>query len=194
MFLGSDSLEESLRAVGELLQAVNAKASVVVVGGATLNILGMVARTTQDVDVIAQAYRDESGSLKLAHADPFSKPLQAAIATVARDYGLPGNWMNAAVGKQWSLGLPPWIEKDITWRNYANLEVGLVGRRTLIALKLFAAADRDPSSVHTQDLLQLEATDDELAEAAAWVKTQDGSPEFPPIVETVVEHVKQRRH
>lgn len=45
----------------------------------------------------------------------------------------------------------------------------------MIALKLFAAIDRGPRSVHMQDLLRLEPSDEELESAAAWVGTQDAS-------------------
>lgn len=163
------------------------------VGGATLNLLGIVSRTTRDVDVIAQAYRDTEGVLRLVHAEPFPQALERAIVTVARDLGLDAEWMNAAVGKQWSQGLPPGIEHDLQWRRYGALHVGLVGRRTLVALKLFAAVDQGPRSVHMQDLLALAPGDAELDEAAAWVETQDGSSVFPQLVRQALEHVRQHR-
>lgn len=34
-------------------------------------------------------------------------------------------------------------------------------------------------------------TADELDAAAAWVRAQDASPEFPPILDTVVRHVRK---
>ncbi len=82
------------------------------------------------------------------------------------------------------------MTEDITWRNYGGgLDVGLVGRRTLIALKLFAAADGGPGSVHTQDLVALQPTPAELASAAEWVRTQDEAPEWTFLVEEVCRHV-----
>ena len=50
-------LEAALRALGELLAAADEPAAVVVVGGATLNLLGVVRRATNDVDVIARVSR-----------------------------------------------------------------------------------------------------------------------------------------
>jgi hypothetical protein len=193
VFTDSRGLDAALGAVGDLLAADGEPVDVVVVGGATLNLLGIVSRTTRDVDVIAQAYRDAGGTLRLAHAEPFPDALERAIATVARDLGLDRDWMNAAVGKQWSQGLPPGIEQDLEWRRYGALHVGLVGRRTLIALKLFAAVDQGPRSVHMQDLATLAPGDGELEDAAAWVVTQDGSPLFPHLVQQAVEHVRQHR-
>lgn len=74
-----------------------------------------------------------------------------------------------------------------------GLQVGLVGRRTLIALKLFAAVDPSPRSVHAQDLIALWPSDEELTEATAWVETQDASEHFPALVAEMVEHVRSRR-
>ena len=51
--LTPDWLEELLNAVGSHLEAQKAEAAIVVVGGATLSVLGIVDRTTKDVDVIA---------------------------------------------------------------------------------------------------------------------------------------------
>jgi hypothetical protein len=130
--------------------------------------------------------------LHLSPAEPFSDSLRTAIRTVARDFGLPPNWMNAEVGAQWVHGLPPWILEDITWRTYGNLHVGLVGRRTLIALKLFAAVDSGPRSVHAQDLLALTPTGAEWDESRRWVATQDAYEGFPAMIDQMIEHV--RRH
>lgn len=192
-FRDTGGIDTALSAVGDLLGAEGVPIDIVVVGGATLNLLGIVHRTTRDVDVIARAYRDNEGALHLANAEPFPEVLERAIQTVARDLGLDRDWMNAAVGKQWSQGLPPGIEDDLQWRPYGALHVGLVGRRTLIALKLFAAVDQGPRSVHMQDLMTLAPSDGELAHAAEWVVTQDGSSLFPRMVEQAVEHVRQHR-
>jgi hypothetical protein len=185
-------IETALAATGDLLRAVGEEISIVVVGGATMNLLGIVRRSTNDVDVIARAFRDDEGSLSLCQAEPFPASLQTAIRTVARDFGLPANWMNAEVGAQWVHGLPPRILEDITWRTYGNLHVGLVGRGTLIALKLFAAVDSGPRSVHVQDLLAVAPTDAEWEESRRWVSTQDAYDGFLALVDEMIEHV--RRH
>lgn len=76
------------------------------------------------------------------------------------------------------------------WRRYGTLAVGIVGRRDLIFLKLYAAADSmGPASVHYRDLLALSPGEGELQAAADWVCTQDASPEFHRILNEVVQHV-----
>src|SRR5690606_25915336 len=120
--------------------------------------------------------------------------LVRAIRTVARDLGLSDDWMNAVIEAQWLRGLPPGLAEDTTWRNYGDgLDVGLVGRRTLIHLKLFASVDRGPTSVHAQDLIALRPTNEEWKGAATWVLTQDASPGWGSLVTEAIEHVEQHR-
>jgi hypothetical protein len=194
MLMVTQVLDPALSAVGELLEREHTKVALVVVGGATLNLLGLIDRATQDVDVIARA-ADPIGAVpaRLTPPDPLPDVLQRAIVRVARDFGLAPDWINTAIGRQWSQGLPPWLPHDITWRRYGGLHVGLVGRRTLVALKLFATVDQSVRSVHAQDLLALAPSDEELGEAAEWVATQDASDSFPRLVTEVVEHVRAHR-
>jgi hypothetical protein len=187
----SDLLSELLHAVGDHLAAEGCEASIVVVGGASLNLLGIVERATHDVDVIARASGvDGPDPVGLHPGQPLPEALSRAVRKVARDYSLREDWLNAEVSSQWSQGLPPTLPQDIEWRKFGALDVGLVGRRTLIALKLFAAADRGPRSVHLQDLRALAPTQDELDEAKEWVLTQDASPLFPRMVTGAIEHVR----
>ena len=175
-------LEEALSALGELLAADGERARLIAVGGAALRLQGLVERTTTDVDVIARP--DGQG---VQHPEPLPPAVVRAMAAVARDLGLPADWLNTEIAAQWRTGLPPGLADDLTWRRFGGLSLGLVGRRTLIALKLFAAVDRGPRSVHFQDLLALRPTRAELEEAAAWVETQDASTDFGEMVGQVVE-------
>ncbi|HET6567326.1 MAG TPA: DUF6036 family nucleotidyltransferase, partial [Rhodothermales bacterium] len=161
--LTRNEIDTLLQAVGELLEAEDEHISIVIVGGASLNLLGLVPRTTQDVDVIARVQpTDDPGASILVHPDPMPESLVRAIQTVARDFSLPSDWMNTEIAAQWLQGLPPTLPEDITWRTYGALRVGLAGRQTLITLKLFASADRGPTSVHYQDLVRLQPNDEEL--------------------------------
>ena len=93
---------------------------------------------------------------------------------------------------QWHAGLPPGLETRVTWELYGALWVGLVDRYDLIFFKLFAAADSaGPKSVHYQDLIALNPSAAELSEAVKWVGTQDASPDFPRIIQQVVNHARK---
>jgi hypothetical protein len=85
--------------------------------------------------------------------------------------------------------LPESLSESIEWRWYGGLEVGFAGREPLIALKLFAAVDRDRRSVHYQDLVALEPSAEELNRAARWVKPQDTGASFSELVDQVVHSV-----
>lgn len=181
--------ERLFRALGDLLSAEGAQFQLVVVGGVAMALGGFTQRTTLDVDVIALA---DAGQSKLRSADPLPEELERLVRKVARDFGLPNDWLNGAVSAQLAHGLPPGLVEGLTWHRFGGLHIGLAGRRALIALKLFAAADQGPRSKHVSDLTDLAPTHAEWEEATAWVKGQDVAPEFPGIVEGVVQHVIAR--
>lgn len=183
-------IERALTAVGELLAAEGQTAAVVIVGGAALNLLGIVRRATRDVDVLAVA---DSSAGRLRPPSPLPDQLRKAIATVSRDFDLPADWLNTDVGGQWETGLPPGLDGRVDWRRYGGLSVGIADRRDLIFLKLYAAADDvGPESVHFQDLLALSPTPEELNSAARWVRAQDPSAEFGSTLDKVLRHARAR--
>jgi hypothetical protein len=174
------------RTVGERLNHVGEPCSIVILGGAAMNLLSLVDRPTIDVDVLARA--DEAGII--AHPDPLPEALRMAIAAVARDQGLIDSWMNTTVADQWRFGLPPGLAERITWRAFGGLKVGIVSRVDLVCFKLYASADQTgPDNVHVRDLLALKPSSEELDWAAAWVREQDPSPAFHDVVAKVVSHV-----
>lgn len=177
-----------LETLGDHLAYAGTTVSIVVVGGAALALRGWVQRTTQDVDVLAMV--DEAGAWS---RPAFPPALVDAAERVRRDHGLPADWLNDAVARQWAAGPPISMGQDVEWREFGALRVGIAGRAALIALKLFAAVDCGQRSVHCQDLLALAPSREELEAAAEWVRTQDAAPEWPRVVEEVVDHVCARR-
>jgi hypothetical protein len=194
-FLDAAEVGRALTLVGELLAAEGQEYAVAILGGAALNLLGIVERTTTDVDVLAFATPNpggppEPGTLH-EPPSPLPEPLERAVRTVARDLELDTHWLNTGPALQWRSGLPPGLERRVRWRRYTALWVGVVGRYDLVFFKLFAAADSSgPKSVHYQDLLALRPSREEFDAAAAWVRTQDASPEFAEILNRVIAHVR----
>jgi hypothetical protein len=190
----SADIELALLRVGELLAAAGEPQVIVIVGGAALGLLGIVARATRDVDILAFAKPRGRGAWTLVPPPaPLPESLAAAIRTVGRDSGLADDWLNTGPALQWKQGLPPGLVTRVEWRQYAALRVGIVGRKDLIWLKLYAAADDRPDGRHVRDLAALKPTDAELEEAAAWVKRQDAAPAFPGLVDEVVNYVRAQR-
>ena len=186
------SLLAAIEALGEILGSQGDSVAIVVVGGTAMIAQGFVARATRDVDIIAIGKDSAEGRQRsIEPPDPLPEPLVQAISRVARDFNLPADWMNTTAGLQWGTGLPPGFADRIHWRRYGGLSLGLADRHDLILMKLYAAADSEgPTSVHYQDLLALKPTHDELDAAAIWVRSQDTSPEFSPILDKVVEQAK----
>jgi hypothetical protein len=185
-------IERVFAALGELLAAEGMEFGVVVLGGAALNLLGIVERTTRDVDVLAITSSTlEDGLLSLTPPEPLPEPLKRAIDRVARDFRLPEDWVDTTMGLQLQTGLPPGLERRIHWSRYGGLVVGLVDRYDLIYFKLYAAADSGgPASVHYQDLIALRPSSIELQEAAKWVRKQDPSAGFSILLEQVMERLR----
>ena len=183
----------ALRALGEILSSQGKRISIVAVGGVAMILQGFVQRTTHDLDIIA--FGRAPGNRKptmIDPPDPVPEWLSRAISRVARDFGLPGDWMNMVVGAQWDLGLPPGFTKRIHWERYGGLWFGVADRYDLIMLKLYAAVDsKGLSSVHFQDLIALKPNEHELKEAVDWVRSQDTSPDFARMLDQVVEHARR---
>jgi CBS domain-containing protein len=185
-------IERALQAVGALLASRGERVGIVVLGGAALNLLGVVDRATRDVDVVALARGGRRS--RLERPDPLPPALASAVARVARDLALSPDWLNAVAGSQWDTGLPRGLRGRLHWRRYGGLDVGIVDRRDLVFFKLYASADATgPASVHVQDLLALRPTDEELRAAARWVRTQDPSPAIATAVEKVLAYVRSVR-
>ena len=186
----SSDVEEVLQRLGELLQFRRHSFAVAIIGGAALNLLGVVSRTTNDVDVLAVANpadlaNDLRGQLTEA-PNPLPIELLRAASDVARDLNLNEGWLNNGPTRQMRSGLPPGMESRLVWREFGSLWVGVPAREDLIALKLFAAVDRSgPGGVDSNDLLALAPTAAELQWAVAWVATQDASLSFATTLETV---------
>ncbi len=191
MLHGNRGINAALNALGEILEAKGEFFAIVVVGGAALNLLGIVDRVTRDVDVIALGDPPNSDNPTLQEPDEHLPPdLAAAAALVARDFGLDADWLNTGPALQWKQGLPPGMEQRVRWHSYGNLNVGIVDRRDLVLFKLYAAADSTgPESVHYQDLIALNPSANELNTARDWIKTQDASRDFHEVVDQVIEHV-----
>lgn len=133
--LEGSSVLRALQALGEVLDSQGECVAVVAVGGAALILQGFVQRTTQDIDIIALA-RDpgERKPEAIEPPEPLPEWLSRAILRIARDFGLPEDWMNTVVGMQWKSGLPPGFAERIHWERYSGLWFGVADRYDLIYL------------------------------------------------------------
>ncbi|MBV9850840.1 MAG: hypothetical protein JO250_14290 [Armatimonadetes bacterium] len=154
---------------------------IVVCGGAALQALGLVARATRDVDVLAVVRADPAGPILLT-ADPLPAALAEAAARVGRDLGLPAGWLNAGPTGLLTEGLPEAFVGRLHRRVFGErLVVQFTGRFDQICFKLYAALNGGGPR-HLADLEALGPTPAEVAGAARWILTQDAGPQFPDLV------------
>ncbi len=183
----ADSLREALNTLGTLLRDRELAFEIVVIGGGGLLLLGLIQRPTKDLDTLAIV----EGGDQLAR--PLPAALVEAIEDTARVLGLAEDWLNPGPTDQLKHGLPEGFRERTTRHAFGGLVVHLAARFDQICLKVFAAIDSGRKSTQLQDLISLGPTDDELRDAAIWVKQQDAGAEFPTFVDAVVMHLKGAR-
>ena len=175
MDLDSSNIEQALGMLARNLElAGSPPVEIVVCGGASLIALGTVARSTDDVDIVA--LRDSTGTL--VAPVPLPDTLLAAAAVVAQNFDLKPNWLNngpsRGEGGLFQMGLPDGFADRLIQRVYGpRLTVYFIGRLDQIFFKLFAGADRE--GVDLKDLRALRPTAEELEAAARWTMTIDVS-------------------
>jgi hypothetical protein len=172
---GSELLRTALQTLGEVLQGRAQSSRILVVGGSSLLLLGLIDRPTADLDVIGTAVGDH-----YVKAASIPKSLASAARDVGAALGLGPNWLNAGPASLFDFGLPLGFETRVQVLTFASLEVHVPGRYDLICFKLYAAVDHSGErlSKHMRDLQDMEPTADELAAAAAWTRTHDPSEGF----------------
>ena len=145
----------------------------IVIGGAALALLGVITRTTRDVDLLSSPIPP----LILRHAKDF-----------ARSNGLAENWLNDAPQTLKNELPKGWETKIQKIYQGSALVLWTLARQHLIISKLYAACDRDADDA--QDLLAMKPTSKELDDARDWVINLDGNLEWPEHVRSFVERLK----
>ncbi len=152
-------------ALGEQLAAARERYELVVIGGSGLLTLGLIERSTRDVDIVALR---SGGRLERA------EPMPAALR-IARDFSLLNSWLNAGPTDLLDFGLADGLIERLERRDYGGgLSIYLASRYDQIQFKLYVLVERGPGK-HEQDLRALAPTDAELLAAARWTHTQDPS-------------------
>jgi hypothetical protein len=170
----SDSADVLLGALGEQLAARGERFELVVIGGSALLALGLVNRTTKDIDIVAIRAGGD-----LESADPMPEGLVAARDLVARDFSLLPRWLNPGPAKLLELGLPDGFVDRLERRDYgASLTVYFASRYDQIHFKLYATVDEGGPGKHEADLRALDPTEAELIAAARWSRSHDPSPGY----------------
>lgn len=181
---GANRADELLNALAEQLAAAEESFQLVVIGGTALLALGLIERSTRDVDVVALATTQGLGP-----ADPLPPALARARDRVARDFAVPADWLNPGPTELLRFGLPDGFLSRVETRYYGPaLTIHHAGRLDLLHFKLYAMVDQGAGR-HEADLRALAPTGGELLAAARWARTHDPSPGFRRELEAVLAHL-----
>ncbi len=176
-----------LSALGEQLAARGQRFELVVVGGSGLLALGLIERSTRDVDLLALRAGDE-----LESAKPLPAALEAARDRVARDFSLPADWLNPGPTDLLEFGLPDEFVDRLERRDYGpGLTVYFASRYDQVHFKLYALVDQGPGK-HEDDLRALAPTEEELLAAARWSRSHDPSEGYAHVLRNVLAHLGVR--
>jgi Nucleotidyltransferase of unknown function (DUF6036) len=180
----NEATDRLLSALGEQLATRGHRFELVVIGGSGLLALGLIERSTRDVDVLALRAGDKLGSAK-----PLPAALEAARDRVARDFSLPVEWLNPGPTDLLEFGLPEEFLKRLERRDYgAGLTVYFASRYDQIHFKLYALVDQGPGK-HEADLRALSPTEEELLAAARWSTSHDPSEGHAQLLRDVLAHL-----
>ncbi len=151
----------------------------VVIGGAALNLLGVVNRETRDCDVLAP---------------PLSEEIRAAARDFARERRSAGevlrdDWLNNGP-EMLARQLPPgWVQRAEPLYSGRALVLRSLARPDLLKTKLFAFCDR---RTDLGDCLALAPAPAELADALPWVEAQDANEQWPEYVRQLFDELGRR--
>lgn len=190
MIRDQKDVENILAALGEQLESLLDKPiELLVCGGSALNILGLVQRTTEDIDILAYVRRDEEGKVSIVKAEPLTPELNEAAKKVARDFNLPERWLNPGPASAVDFGLPVGLMDRVITRKFGKkLIVHFLGRYDQIHFKLYAAVDQGAGK-HLEDLIALNSVSDEIEHAARWTMTHDVSEGYKQNLKGMLNHL-----
>ena len=173
---------ETLLAFDSYLAERGLRLDAVVVGGAALNLLGVISRPTKDCDIL-------------------SPPLSSEIVEAAKMFAAARRQTGDAISDDWLNNGPAALVRQLPadWRDHLQqvfngraVQLKSLGRQDLLRSKLFALCDR---ALDLSDCLALAPTREELAALLPWLEEQDGNPGWPAHVrETFVDLQQRLRH
>lgn len=178
--------------IQEIFEALNSQIrvaggepiSLVVIGGTALAALGLISRTTRDVDVLGELISSAQPE-SIREIEKFPDWLTEAAERVRRDFNLPQNWLNSGPTSQVRTGLPEGFQERLIKRRYGSyLQINFCSRLDQIHFKLHASVDR--GGYHVEDLAALRPSEEELQIAARWALTQDVSETFKELLKDLL--------
>lgn len=191
-FSGKLDIEEALKRLNaRMVYAGLDPLELVSCGGASLNLMGWVSRSTSDVDILCVAQVEVTGKVKLLPGEPLPPRFIGLIKEVGQEMGIDEEWLNFGPAPLMEFGLPPGLEDRLTRRSFGPcLALHMVGRADQIHFKMYATMDpKTRIETHLGDLLDLEPTEGEAQAAVDWLLTHKTSPDFRHKLKQVLDRI-----
>lgn len=151
----------------------------VVIGGAALACLGVIARETRDCDVLDPTIPHE--------IEQAAQELSLELAN--NGLFLHKEWLNNGPASLKEVLPRGWQARIVPLFKGHALFLSTLGRKDLLKTKLFAYCDRGQD---LSDCVALNPTKAELDEAIDWVIEQDAHPDWPKHVKNQFAHLIER--
>lgn len=150
-----------------------------VIGGAALNLLGVVSRLTKDCDILFPEISEE-----------IAKAAQSFAREVRGNGGdLDGEWLNngpASLQRQLPAG---WENRLQTAFSRRAIHLRTLAREDLLCAKLFALCDR---GIDLLDCVAVAPDQAELEKIVPWLDQQDANPQWPAHVRVTIANLARR--
>jgi hypothetical protein len=171
-----EEIEHALKVLGRRMALDGAPdMEVLCCGASALCVLGLLSRSTMDVDVLGVVVRD------LDPCEVFPMEMERAIANAGLELGLADDWFNGSASRLLERGVPAGtLERSFAHRRTFGpcLTVRFLDRRDQVALKLFAAMDPVDGIRHLKDLEEISPESEEISHALEWMEEWESSISF----------------
>jgi hypothetical protein len=182
-----EEIEHALSVLGRRMALDGAPdMEVLCCGASALCVLGLLSRSTMDVDVLGVVVRDQD----LDPCEIFPVEMERAIANAGLELGLSDDWFNGCASRLLERGVPEGtLERSRAHRRSFGpcLTVRFLDRKDQVALKLFAAMDPVDGIRHLKDLEEITPKGEEIAHALEWMSEWKSSAAFRAKLKVLVE-------
>lgn len=161
------------------LTARRLRLEAIVIGGAALGLLGVIARQTKDCDILHPELPAGIVAASRAFANEVRK----------RGEALQDDWLNNGPASLVACLPDGWQDRLQPAFSGSAIVFRTLGRSDLLKTKLFALCDR---GLDIGDCIALRPSQDELNEAISWVADQDSNPDWPGHVRATFDDLRRR--
>jgi hypothetical protein len=156
-----------------------------------LNLMGLVSRSTSDVDILCAAQVVAKGKVRLLPGTTLPSRFADLVAEVGHELGIKEEWLNFGPAPLLDFGLPPGLETRLKRKSYGRcLALHVISRLDQIHLKLYATMDpKTRIEIHLGDLMDLEPTKAEARAAVDWLLNRKTSADFRRKLKQVLDRI-----